>query len=53
MTKYAKAIIAVVGAVTTWATTYFPGNQTVAAVVGLASAVATVAAVYLVPNKPS
>lgn len=52
MTKYAKAIVAVVGAFTTWATATFPGNTTVAAAVSLVSALVTVAAVYLVPNKP-
>lgn len=54
--KYSKMIVALVGAVCTWAVTYFPHNHTVQVAVGLATALVTVATVYLVPNqagKPS
>ena len=50
MARYAKAVIAAIGAVLTWATATFPADPTVAKWVGLATALLTVATVYLVPN---
>lgn len=47
---YRKTIAAVLGATATWALATFPGNGTVAAVVGLVAAVGTVLGVYAVKN---
>ena len=52
MSRYAKFIVAIVGAVSTWATTYYPNDPDIAKWVGLALAVATCVSVYAVPNQP-
>jgi low affinity Fe/Cu permease len=50
---YAKFVVAIIGAVVTWAVATFPDNLTVQTYVSLASAILTAVGVYLVPNKPS
>lgn len=50
MQKYAKAIVALLGAVATWAATYFPDNHDVQTWLGLAGALVTVVLTYAVPN---
>ena len=52
MSRYSKALVAVVGAIATWASTYYPDSPSVQKWVGLALAIVTVASVYLVPNEP-
>lgn len=51
MQRYAKAVVALVGAVTTWAATYFPDNDDVQTWLGLAAALVTVLLTYPVPNS--
>lgn len=50
MTRYAKALTALVGAVSTWAATYYPDDPDVQKWLGLAIAVVTIFSVYVVPN---
>jgi hypothetical protein len=50
MSKYAKAIIALLGTVVTWAISTFPANHNVQIIGGLATSLLTVASVYHVPN---
>lgn len=52
ISRYLKAVVAIVGAVATWATAYFPGDAEVAKWVGLALALVTAISVYAVPNTP-
>jgi len=52
MSRYAKFIVALVGAVATWSATYYPNDPDVAKWVGLALAIATCISVYAVPNQP-
>lgn len=52
LSRYAKFIVAIVGAVGTWAATYYPNDPDVAKWVGLALALATCISVYAVPNQP-
>lgn len=52
MTRYAKTITAIVGAVAAWAATYFPDDPSVQKWVGLAVALATAVSVFAVPNTP-
>lgn len=52
MTRYAKAITAIVGAVSTWAATYYPDDLDVQKWLGLATALATVIGVFAIPNSP-
>lgn len=49
--RYSKTLVAIVGAVATWAATYFPNDPTVQRWVGLAVALSTVLSVYAVPNQ--
>lgn len=51
MQRYAKAIVALIGAVATWAATYFPDNTDVQQWLGLAAALVTVLLTYAVPNS--
>ena len=46
-----KAIVALAGAVGTWAVTYFPDNHTVILVVGLVVAVGTGLGVHITTNE--
>jgi hypothetical protein len=52
MGRYAKAIVAVLGAVLTTAQTAVPMSQTAHGWVTVALAGVTAAAVYVVPNAP-
>lgn len=49
--KYNKTIVAVVGAILTWAIATYGGDPELAKWLSLASAIATAAGVYQVPNK--
>lgn len=48
---YSKAIVAITGAVLTWALATFPDNHTVSVWVSLVSAILTAAGVYKVRNE--
>lgn len=50
ISRYAKFAVAVVGAIATWAATYYPADADVQQWVGLALALATAISVYAVPN---
>jgi len=52
ISRYAKLVVAVVGAVATWATATFPNDTNVQKWVGLALAIATAVGVYATPNQP-
>lgn len=52
MSRYAKAITAVVGLLATWAATYFPDDHSLEAAIGLLGVVATAFGVYAIPNTP-
>ena len=52
MTRYSKALTAIVGAVSTWAATYYPDDPDVQKWLGLALALVTVLGVFSVPNTP-
>jgi hypothetical protein len=51
LARYSKTLVAIVGAVATWAATYFPNDPNVQRWVGLAVALCTVLTVYTVPNQ--
>lgn len=53
LSKYNKTIVAIVGAVLTWAVATYGGDPQVAQWLSLATAVLTAAGVYQVPNKTS
>lgn len=52
MSRYSKFLVAIVGAIATWASTYYPDDPNVSKWVGLALALATCVSVYAVPNTP-
>lgn len=52
MTRYSKLIVAVVGAIATWASTLYPDSAAVQQWVGLALALTTAFSVWAVPNQP-
>lgn len=52
ISRYLKAVVAIVGSVATWATSYYPNDPNVAKWVGLALALVTAFSVYAVPNTP-
>ncbi|MEO5499462.1 MAG: hypothetical protein ABIR46_03110 [Candidatus Saccharimonadales bacterium] len=51
LSKYNKALVAVVGVVLTWALATYGGDPEWAKWLSLASAIATALGVYQVPNK--
>lgn len=51
ITKYDKAIIAVIGAAVTWAVSNYAGNADVQHWLGLTTAILTALGVYAQPNK--
>lgn len=53
MSAYAKAVAALLGAVSTWGVTAAPDGIAGAEWFGLLGALAAVAAVYAVPNTPA
>jgi drug/metabolite transporter (DMT)-like permease len=52
MEKYRKFIVAALGAAVAIAAIVWPGNTTVAQIIGIVAALATAAGVYQVPNEP-